>query len=110
MSDKKDYSELYYWDKKKQKKCPKQSLTMGAFKIMFENYQTYAGGKLKEILNYNSERKVIIDQISVSLKCVHPHRNLVAHKDGVGAEVMKECRDNIILEHKAIIKNIFRLI
>ena len=110
MSDKKDYSELYYWDKKKQKKCPKQSLTMGAFKIMFENYQTYAGGKLKEILNYNSERKVIIDQISVSLKCVHPHRNLVAHKDGVGAEVMKECRDKIILEHKAIIKNIFRLI
>lgn len=110
MSDKKDYSELYYWDKKKQKKSPKQSLTMGAFKIMFENYQTYAGGKLKEILNYNSERKVIIDQISDSLKCVHPHRNLVAHKDGVGAEVMKECRDKIILEHKAIIKNIFRLI
>ena len=23
----------------------------------------------------------------------------MAHKDGVGAEVMKECRDKIILEH-----------
>ena len=110
LSENKDYSKLYHWDKQKRRNYPNHSLTMGNFKVMFEKYQTYANENLKHILKYNQERKIIIEEIRDSLKFVHEYRNLVAHKDGVSASIMKDCRDKIILEHKAIIKNLFRLI
>ena len=111
LSGNSEYARIYHRDRETRRKCPDESVTIGAFKYMFDNYATYAGETMKEVLRYDElddTRIEIIEKIKCLLANVCEHRNHVAHKDGVDSDIMEECRKEIMTDQYAIIKNIFK--